>query len=170
MNQLILGYLFWFLGIVSFHNFYVSTTSIRFVPEDKTFQITAQVFLDDFEAALRQYGNEKIKLIPEASQEEIDRLVEDYFRKNLFFEVQGEVLDFDFLGKEYRNDLLVAYMEMKVDSSLSQFSFKNTILFDLHPDQKNIIHLKFASKRKSFLAVSSKSEFEIPNDFFEFQK
>ena len=150
MNQLTLGCLFWFWGTVSFHNFYVSTTSVRFVPEDKTFQITAQVFLDDFEAALQQYGDEKIKLIPEASQEEIDRLVEDYFRKNLFFEAQGEALDFDFLGKVYRNDLLVAYMEMKVDSSLSQFSIKNTILFDLLPDQKNIIHLKLHNLNNFF--------------------
>jgi hypothetical protein len=166
MNPLFFGYLFCILGTLSFHNFYISTTSIRFVPEDNTFQITAQVFLDDFEATLRQYGDEKIKLIPENSQEEIDSIVENYFRKNLLFEAKGEPLDFNFLGKVYRNDLLVAYMEMKVEDSLSRFSIKNTILFDLLPDQKNIIHLKLASKRKSFLSVSSKSEFEIPDDFF----
>ena len=65
MNPLFFGYLFCILGTLSFHNFYISTTSIRFVPEDNTFQITAQVFLDDFEATLLQYGDEKIKLIPE---------------------------------------------------------------------------------------------------------
>ena len=37
------------------------------------------------------------------------------------------------------------------------------------PDQKNIIHLKVASKRKSFLAISNKSEFEVPDDFFDFK-
>ena len=75
-------------------------------------------------------------------------------------------MDFDFLGKVYKSDVLVAYMELKLDTIASPLSIENTIFFDYLPDQKNIVHLKFASKRKSFLAVSSKSVFEIPNDFF----
>ena len=155
------------MGAVSFHNFYVSTTSIRFVPDEKSLQITTQVFLDDFESVLQQNGHEKTKLIPEVSQEEIDILVEDYLRKNITFKAQEKTIDFEFLGKVYKNDVLIAYMELKMDSIQSSLSIKNTIFFDYLPDQKNIIHFKFASKRKSFLAVSSKYIFEIPKDFFD---
>lgn len=169
MTKFFLVFFFWFSGTLSIHNFYVSTTSIRFVAEEKILQITSQVFLDDFEKVIEQYGAKKIELIPEVSQDEIDDLVEDYFRKNIIFKAQGDTLDFNFLGKVYRNDLLVTYMELKVDSSFSEFSIKNTLFYELLPDQKNIIHLKVASKRKSFLAVSSKSEFEVPKDFFDFQ-
>ena len=83
MTKLFLGFFISLLGAVSFHNFYVSTTSIRFVPDEKSLQITTQVFLDDFESVLQQNGHEKTKLIPEVGQEEIDILVEDYFRKNI---------------------------------------------------------------------------------------
>ena len=167
MTKLFLGFFISLLGAVSFHNFYVSTTSIRFVPDEKSLQITTQVFLDDFESVLQQNGYEKTKLIPEVGQEEIDILVEDYFRKNITFKAQGKTMDFEFLGKVYKSDVLVAYMELQMDSIQSPLSIKNTIFFDYLPDQKNIIHLKLASKRKSFLAVSSKSIFEIPKDFFE---
>lgn len=167
MTKLFLEFFISLLWAVSFHNFYVSTTSIRFVPDEKSLQITTQVFLDDFESVLQQNGHEKTKLIPEVGQEEIDILVEDYFRKNITFKAQGKTMDFEFLGKVYKSDVLVAYMELQMDSIQSPLSIKNTIFFDYLPDQKNIIHLKLASKRKSFLAVSSKSIFEIPKDFFE---
>jgi len=148
------------------HNFYVSTTSIKFVSEEKTLQITVQVFLDDFEAALQHQENEKIKLTPGVSKKEIDSLVEGYFKKNIIFKTEGEVIDFDFLGKVYKNDLLLAYMELKRVPTNTELSLKNTLLFNLLPDQKNIIHLKVGSKRKSFLAVYSKSKFDLPRDFF----
>ena len=167
MTKLFLGFFIFLLGAVSFHNFYVSTTSIRYVPGEKSLQITTQVFLDDFESALQQNGHEKTKLTPKVSQEEIDTLVEDYLRKNITFKSQEKTIDFEFLGKVYKSDVLIAYMELKMDSIQSSLSIKNTIFFDYLPDQKNIIHLKFASKRKSFLAVYSKSIFEIPKDFFD---
>ena len=156
-----------FYGLAPIHNFYVSTTSVRYVPNENSFQITTQVFLDDFESALRLNNN--IRLTPDSSQVKIDSLIEDYFRKNIIFKAQGEKMNFDFLGKVYKSDVLVAYMELKMDTIGSSLSITNTILFDYLSDQKNIIHLKLASKRKSFLAVSSKSIFEIPKDFFDFQ-
>jgi hypothetical protein len=167
MTKVFLVLFFNLMAAFALHNFYVSTTSIRFVPEENLLQITTQVFLDDFESVLQQDGNNKTKMIPEIPQKEIDSLIEDYFRKNITFKAQGKTLDFNFLGKVYKSDVLVSYMELKVDSITSPFSINNTIFFDYLPNQKNIIHLKLASKRKSFLAVSSKSIFELPKDFFE---
>lgn len=168
MTKYFLGFFCSLFGLAPVHNFYVSTTSVRYVPNENSFQITTQVFLDDFESALRLNGNENISLTPDGSQVKIDSLIEDYFRKNIIFKAKGEKMNFDFLGKVYKMDVLVAYMELKIDTIVSPLSIKNTILFDYLSDQKNIIHMKLASKRKSFLAVSSKSIFEIPKDFFDF--
>ena len=168
MTKYFLGFFCSLFGLAPLHNFYVSTTSVRYVPNENSFQITTQVFLDDFESALRLYSNENISLTPDGSQVKIDSLIEDYFRKNIIFSANGEKMNFDFLGKVYKIDVLVAYMELKMDTIVSPLSIKNTILFDYLSDQKNIIHLKLASKRKSFLAVSSKSIFDIPKDFFDF--
>ena len=169
MIHFFLVFFFWIMGAVSAHNFYISTTSIKFIPVEKSFQITAQVFLDDFEAAIYHQVNKKVKLTSVVPQKEIDSLVKDYFKKNIIFKSKEKIIDFDFLGKVYKNDLLLAYMELRNIPTDSELSIKNTLLFNLLPDQKNIIHLKVGSKRKSFLAVSSKSEFELPQDFFVIQ-
>lgn len=57
-------------------------------------------------------------------------------------------------------------MELKIDTLSGPLKIKNTLFYELLAYQKNIIHFKVGSKRKSFLAVSSKSEFEIPKHFF----
>lgn len=169
MIHFFLMFFFWIMEAVCAHNFYISTTSIKFIPEEKSLQITAQVFLDDFEAAIHHEVNKKVKLTSVAPQKEIDSLVKDYFKKNIIFKSKEKIIDFDFLGKVYKNDLLLAYMELKSIPTDSELSLKNTLLFNLLPEQKNIIHLKVGSKRKSFLAVSSKFEFELPQDFFVIQ-
>jgi hypothetical protein len=166
MIKLILAPVFWSVFVFCMHNFYVSTTSIRFVPQENTLQITTQVFMDDLEAVLRYNGNDKIELNPSDEQAIIDNTVENYLRKNIIFGNQGKKWIFDFLGKVYKNDLVVAYMELKIDTLSGPLKIKNTLFYELLPYQKNIIHFKVGSKRKSFLAVSSKSEFEIPKHFF----
>lgn len=136
MTKYFLGFFCSLFGLAPVHNFYVSTTSVRYVPNENSFQITTQVFLDDFESALRLNGNENISLTPDGSQVKIDSLIEDYFRKNIIFNAKGEKMNFDFLGKVYKMDVLVAYMELKIDTIVSPLSIKNTILFDYLSDQK----------------------------------
>ena len=136
MTKYFLGFFCSLFGLAPVHNFYVSTTSVRYVPNENSFQITTQVFLDDFESALRLNGNENISLTPDGSQVKIDSLIEDYFRKNIIFKAKGEKMNFDFLGKVYKMDVLVAYMELKIDTIVSPLSIKNTILFDYLSDQK----------------------------------
>ena len=75
-------------GLAPIHNFYVSTTSVRYVPNENSFQITTQVFLDDFESALR-LNNNNIRLTAESSQVKIDSLIEDYFRKISFSKLKA---------------------------------------------------------------------------------
>ena len=132
MTKYFLGFFCSLFGLAPVHNFYVSTTSVRYVPNENSFQITTQVFLDDFESALRLNGNENISLTPDGSQVKIDSLIEDYFRKNIIFKAKGEKMNFDFLGKVYKMDVLVAYMEFKIDTIVSPLSIKNTILFEFH--------------------------------------
>lgn len=148
------------------HKFYISTVSIRYVPQEGSFQITTQVFLDDFEVVLGQISDREIRLDPEADQTIIDSLTAAYFKEHLRFFKKGDVLEFEFLGKVYKNDLLVSYIELKHPDLPSDIRVVNTLLFDFHPDQKNIIHFRVDAKRKSFLALPSKHDFSIPNDFF----
>ena len=98
MTKYFLGFFCSLFGLAPVHNFYVSTTSVRYVPNENSFQITTQVFLDDFESALRLNGNENISLTPDGSQVKIDSLIEDYLRKNIIFKAKGKKMNFDFIN------------------------------------------------------------------------
>jgi hypothetical protein len=148
------------ISCFALHKFYVSTTSIKYIPEDRSLQITAQVFTDDFEFTLQKITS-GIKLNPDNKVEMVDSLIKKYFKKNLVFKFKDSILQFDYLGKIYRNDLLVAYLEILLDSTITNFDVKNTLLFDFTDDQKNILHFRSRGRRKSFLSVSSRHTFEV---------
>ena len=154
------------LSGLTVHQFYVSTTLIRFVPEENSLQITAQVFADDFEFTLQKLSP-GIRLNPDSKVKLADSLTKKYFQRNLVFSSEGRNLPFDYLGKIYRNDLLVAYLEIILDSTVQNFDVKNTLLFDFTDDQKNILHFRNKGKRRSFLSVSSKHTFDIKLNFSE---
>ena len=142
------------------HKFYVSTTLIKFIPEDRSLQITSQVFADDFELALQKMAS-GIKLNPDNKANLVDSLTKKYFQKKLVFKSDERIIPFDYLGKIYRNDLLVAYLEIFLDSTVTNFDVKNTLLFDFTDDQKNILHFRSQGRRRSFLSVSSKNTFNV---------
>ncbi len=144
----------------TFHKFYVSTTSIKFIPEERSLQITAQVFADDFEFVLKKMAS-GIKLNPDNNPDLADSLTKKYFQENLVFKSKQRDLSFDYLGKIYRNDLLVAYLEILLDSTVTNFDVKNTLLFDFTDDQKNILHFRSQGRRRSFLSVYSKHTFDV---------
>ena len=148
------------ISCFALHKFYVSTTSIKYIPEDRSLQITVQVFTDDFEFTLQKITS-GIKLNPDNKVELVDSLIKKYFKKNLVFKSKDSILQFDYLGKIYRNDLLVAYLEILLDSTITNFDVKNTLLFDFTDDQKNILHFRSRGRRKSFLSVSSRHTFEV---------
>ena len=148
------------ISCFALHKFYVSTTSIKYIPEDRSLQITVQVFTDDFEFTLQKKSS-GIKLNPDNKVELVDSLIKKYFIKNLVFKSKDSILQFDYLGKIYRNDLLVAYLEILLDSTITNFDVKNTLLFDFTDDQKNILHFRSRGRRKSFLSVSSRHTFEV---------
>ena len=83
------------ISCFALHKFYVSTTSIKYIPEDRSLQITAQVFTDDFEFTLQKITS-GIKLNPDNKVEMVDSLIKKYFKKNLVFKFKDSILQFDY--------------------------------------------------------------------------
>ena len=83
---------------VKTHKFYVSTTTIEFKTESKTFEITSQIFTDDIESVLRE-RDEDLSLDPDSNSDQIKALIADYFKKTFRFSSEGNSLNFTFLWK-----------------------------------------------------------------------
>jgi len=149
-----------FVSSVS-HKFYVSTSVAEFLEEKKSIQVISQIFVDDFENALKLNYKDVISLSPDSDPILIDSLISKYFNKHLKFIENENVLNNIFIGREYKNDVVVCYIEVLFDSIPQSIKVRNTILFDFISDQKNIFHFQNGNLRKSFLFYSDNNSYVI---------
>jgi len=139
----------------SSHKFYVSTTDVEFKRESKTVQVTTQLFIDDLELLLQQVDS-SIRLDPDSDKEVVNRILENQLKERLQFSVNKTLLEFDFIGNEYRNDIALCYLEFRFENIPETLNIKNIFFFNIFEEQQNIIHYKSEEIRKSFLLHSKK--------------
>ena len=144
-----------FITIAAAHKFYVSVTNMEYDEEDQAFQITTRIFIDDLETALNARYEVDAQLASEQEIEESDALISKYLDTKISITINGQQRKFQFLGKEYKDDLVICYLELKevVLSNLTSIEVKNDLLTEFFEEQQNVVHLKIGDTKKSFILV-----------------
>jgi len=143
------------------HKFYVSTTTLDYRPQNQQIQITMQLFIDDVQAVLNQRYDASLRLAPDNETDRIVAYLEKYIRQKFVLATPEQELEYAILGKEYRNDLVLMYLELPMESLPDRLIIKNQILFDLFDEQKNILHFKNGAYRKSILLTTANPQEQI---------
>lgn len=138
--------LFPLLSFTILHKFYVSNTLIEHAKEQKAVQITSRIFIDDFETLLRQRYDKDITLTIENEKSTVDFYIEKYLKEKFKIKINGQEVEFNFLGKEYEDDIMLSYLEIENIDNISLIQVTNRILFDVFSDQQNIVRFKMNSK------------------------
>ena len=155
---LFLGILFTSFNVI--HEYYLSTTSLKWVPAKQQLQITSRFFLEDIEALMQEKTNEKVVFLPDSNTAEIDAFVKEFYLDNLTVTLDGKQQIIEYLGREYQDDLLVVYAEIVLSSrELKRLDVKATFLIDFLSGQQNIIHVSAPKQKKSFLLTHKKTVF-----------
>jgi len=147
---------FIFLPLLSFtvlHKYYVSLTEIEYVKEEQSVQIITRIFIDDFEAVLRNRYDADLTLQTKNENLETNYYIEKYLKDKLKITINDKLLWFNFLGKEYEDDMVLCYMEIPNIESVLSIEVVNKLLYDLFPDQKNIVRIKINTINKSILLI-----------------
>lgn len=139
------------LAFTSLHKYYISVTQIEFVSEQQSVQIISRLFLDDFENVLKQRYDEKITLDEVFEIPNTNSFINKYLTDKLQITINGKPATFQFIGKKYDLDVMKCYLEIKNVKTIESIQVSNKILFDMFPDQQNIIKTKINSKQKSFI-------------------
>lgn len=144
-------------GFATAHKFYVSVTNINYSEEDDALQITSRIFIDDLENVLEERYGVTLNLATEDEAAIANEYIEKYFRQKFALYLDDEVVNYEFLGKKYDIDVAVCYLELpKVGlNNLETLTIQNEILTDLFDEQKNIVHVKWKGKKKSFVLIKS---------------
>ena len=140
------------------HEYYVSVTNIEHAKEQQSVQIISQVFIDDFERLIRQRYDETITLAEEDEPEIVDEYMKRYLEDKLKISINGNAYKFNFIGKEYREDIIYCYLEIENIKNIKSIKVVNRLLFDILPEQQNIVRLKLNDRNKSFLLIPENDE------------
>lgn len=143
------------------HEFHVSKCEIDYNTSENALQITLHIFLDDLELSMEAQGAEKQFLCTEKELEGADNVYFDYLKKNFQISLNnGKIVKYQWIGKEISDDLAAVwtYLEITNVTDLSDISVKNTVLMDVHDDQKNIVQIKGGGARGYFLLQRGKEK------------
>ena len=144
-------------GFSSLHKYYVSVTKVDYVKEKKSIQITTQIFIDDFEAVLKERYDTKITLAGKEETKDAENYIQRYLKSKISIVVNGNPQSLSYIGREYKNDIVYAYLEIEDVSKVTSIAITNETLFDMFEEQQNIIKTNINSKKKSFLLTSAKT-------------
>ncbi|MFI1745435.1 DUF6702 family protein [Thalassobellus sediminis] len=140
---------FFAFGVI--HDYYISITQVDYIEKTKSVQITSRIFLSDIESLLRQRYDKNITFGEEMKPKNVDTYIESYLREKISVKINGEKVNFTFIGEEYDDDIMKCYLEIEEVKSIHSFEITNEVLFDLIQEQQNIIKTKIYSKQKSFI-------------------
>jgi hypothetical protein len=146
--------LFSFTGL---HKYYISVTQIEYVKDKQSVQIISRIFIDDLEKAIRYNFGENITLDDGKEDSTIDAYIEKYLNNNFSISLNKSPVKFQFIGKEYDGDIVRCYMEVVDIQNIRYFEVSSKLLFDVCPDQQNIVKTKINSKQKSFILTKKKN-------------
>ena len=134
----------------SLHKYYISLCEIEYVEDKQTVQIILGVFIDDLEVTLNKDQDKKLFLATEKEVLNINKVYEAYLNKHFKVTVNQILKSYNFIGKEYDDDIVRFYLEISNIKQLNTIAITNTSLFRDFESQQNIIKIKVNKLNKTF--------------------
>ena len=145
------------------HPYYLSICQIYHNSESQSLEISLKIFSDDLERALEEQGTGRLYLSTDKEVEAADGYIGKYLNQHFKLAVGDQVLKQNYLGKEYEEDAVWCYIEVKDVPRLPQLRVTNNLLMEVYDSQTNIVHIKAGKQEKSILLTKAKQ-----NDRVEF--
>ena len=142
------------------HKFYLSVTNINYSEKDKALQITLRIFTDDFESVLKERYGIATYLATTDETAIADEYIGKYLRVKFILKINGESVKYAFIGKEYKDDIMICYLEIPnvYLTKTKTIEIQNEILTDMYDEQQNIVHFKLNGKKKSFILIKENNK------------
>jgi len=140
------------------HKYYISLTQVEYVQEKASLQIISRYFIDDMEYAMEKEFSQSFQLSTDQELDSIDLYYKKYLAQHIKFQVNDSLYQFNYIGKEYDDDIVYFYLEIPALHNLHSLEIKNTTLFNYFPDQQNIIKTKINNKHTTFYLSKQKDK------------
>lgn len=132
-------------SVLGVHDFFLSILTIRHNPESETLDLTWQMTAHDIEHALENVAYLKLNSPQEHPQ--ADSILNAYFHEHLQLSMDGEPLDWTWVGRELEGENLFCYLQVQGVHRIGKLRIANTLLQDLYYEQQNIVHLEVPGQK-----------------------
>lgn len=106
------------------------------------------LFTDDLEGAVSSFYNRKIK----SGDKDFNSLCYKYLdTKFQLRDSQNKLLKNEYVGLEYKRDMVSIYVEIKLTGGLNMAHLKQISLLEAYSDQTNIVNLKNGNNKASLV-------------------
>jgi len=147
---------------LSVHEFHLSKSTVNYNEEEKAIQITMNMFIDDLELALSEYGADSLKVCTQHEKENAEDYIYSYILDRLEIVVDGQKVTPEFIGKEQSEDLAAVwcYLEVTGIDQIGNIEINNTIMTDLYDDQKNMTSIQKNRNRVKDILFTTEKTFQ----------
>ncbi len=153
-----LVFLFMVLAFIPAHKYYFSLSEVRVDTQKKTLNVSCRMFTDDIQTALDNIYHKKIDLANSKENKEVQNLVNKYVTDHFKITVAGKPLKLSFVGFENEDDATWCYLEAPQFSQKGKITIIDDLLFNLFPDQTNIIQFYWDKINKSQKLINPEKE------------
>ena len=139
------------------HEYHVSITEIQLNKDKQRVELSMQLFVDDFEKALR-IANKKVVIKDDLTDEKVWTVIQWYLEEHFSLTVNGSKLMLTYLGTEWDDDLhsFYVFIEGEVTDEISDISIYNSVFTEVSESQENMHHISIGTFKKSVLLVKDK--------------
>lgn len=137
------------------HEFHITHTTIFFNDLEKNIEITIKVSIEDLEKYIHIENGKKIDIDDNNEIINTDKIIANYFNKNMKIVTNNSLNKMEWIGKEISNNLhdIYIYFEInnfKVKDNLKSIEVENRIFLSPGINQTNIVLVEIQNKKYNF--------------------
>ncbi len=139
------------ISLLSFteHKYYLALTEIEHNTKSNSIQMIMNVFMDDIELAINKEQGVDLKLTTKDEPKNVDEYFFNYLKDNFVVSVNNKKVSYNFIGKEYEDNIIYFYLEIDNVYKINSIEIENNVLISHFPEQQNLIKAKINNTKKS---------------------
>ena len=114
-------------------------------------------FIDDLQEELNATSiKEPIELNTDREPDTIEARFKSYLKEHLSFQINDTQEEFDYIGKEYSDNMAVFYLEIPEIDTIQKLSIQNKLLNFSFSEQENIVKTKNIQQTQEYFIYPRK--------------
>ncbi|MBJ05282.1 MAG: hypothetical protein CMP65_05230 [Flavobacteriales bacterium] len=130
---------------------HITHTKVYYNTDLGSIEITIKVAIEDLERTFQNQSSEKLLIGTENENILVEKLIPNYFNKNLSFLINNQTIDYKYIGKEINKNLHDIYLYFEInsidkDTLIKSITINNTLFLNISTNQNNFVLVEYKNQ------------------------